>query len=177
MILNYYLASWNSRYSGFTLWTLEYWHYLIRPISEFTLQKYKQNTHLTCLHIVWFVKSWSMYSFFSSFYGKVQIFHVMIMTEYFFSFLLMDNSKLSIKTQMQWHEKMQKLVTDKWLFILLTLKFWKNGMQLTGSPGFPFSPGGPPVPGMPYKESYLCCVITSNTAYRKLLKYASAKYS
>lgn len=52
-------------------------------------------------------------------------------------------------------------------------------MQLTGSPGFPFSPGGPLVPGKPYKESYLYCIITSNVDYRKasLSKCVSAEYS
>ena len=35
------------------------------------------------------------------------------------------------------------------------MSYEENDMQLTGSPGFPFSPGGPLVPGMPYKESYV----------------------
>lgn len=50
-------------------------------------------------------------------------------------------------------------------------------MQLTASPGFPFSPGGPAVPGTPYKESYLYCVITSNIAKKSSHRYVSAKYS
>lgn len=50
-------------------------------------------------------------------------------------------------------------------------------MELTASPGFPFSPGGPAVPGMPYNESNLQCVITSNIAKKAFHMYVSAKYS
>ena len=46
---NIYLASWSSRCTSLTLWALGDWHCMIRPLSEYTLYKYKQNTHLTCI--------------------------------------------------------------------------------------------------------------------------------
>jgi hypothetical protein len=158
--LKYYLASGSSRCTSFPLWTLKVKYNIIRLLWG------KIHLWLILYYIiVQILKICTLFSFFilwqiSNFLGNSYHLIDFCFGDEYFKIKCQNSDPMACKTE----------EVNNWCIIpIYSFGLWilKNKMQLTGSPGFPFSPGGPPVPGKPYKESSLCYAITSNIAYSK----------